>query len=177
MIKPSWDEYFMDMTYLIAQRSIDPSTKCGCIIVSDDHAVLSVGYNNPPSDCDDDNTPLGRPEKYDYFVHSEENAILNAARKGISLDGSTAYITGTPCCRCFRGLLGAGIKRIIYGPNTAKMSDEQQETVKKFMNKSHKTKHDKIEIIEFKGKIGGALCETSEYIKNKFGAYVINNNI
>jgi dCMP deaminase len=175
--KPSWDEYFIDMTYLVAQRSIDPSTKCGCVIVSDDHAVLSIGYNSPPRDCMDDKIPLSRPEKYDYFVHAEENALLNAARNGIALEGATAYVTGTPCCRCFRGLLGAGIKKVIHGPNAAKMHTSQHDEVKELMNISGKTGLPKMEIIEFEGRIGHVLFEiTKEYMQEKFGTCIIESN-
>lgn len=188
MNKPSWDEYYMDMTYYVAQRSIDPSTKCGCVIVSDDYTVLTIGYNSPPRDCLDEEIPITRPEKYDYFVHAEENAILNAARKGIALEGATAYITGTPCSRCFRGLLNAGIKKIIHGPNTAKMHTEEHEQVKSLMNKSSKEQvwgvvsgnkqlvpKDKIEIVRFNGRVGHVLFETTKgYMENKFGSCIID---
>lgn len=174
MSKPSWDEYFMDMTFFVNQRSIDPSTKCGCVIVADDNSVLSIGYNSPPRNCNDENIPLTRPEKYDYFVHAEENAILNAARNGISLHGATAYVTGLSCSRCFRGLLGAGIKRIIYGPNKAKMHTEEHDIVINQMNASPDGK-DKIEIIPFKGRVGKVLFETTrQYMEKKFGTCIID---
>jgi dCMP deaminase len=100
-------------------RSPDSATKQGCIAVGSSHEPLSMGYNAPPRGCIDDEIPLTRPEKYPFFIHAEENAINNAARKGIALDGSTFYITGHPCARCFRNLLQVGARRVVYGPVTS----------------------------------------------------------
>jgi len=103
MKKPSWDEYFMMMTFVVASRSLDPSTKCGCVLVDSDHTILSVGYNSPPRGCNDNAIPLTRPEKYHYFAHAEENAI----------------VTGPPCPVCFRMMINAGIREMVLGPNHA----------------------------------------------------------
>jgi dCMP deaminase len=114
--RPDWDTYFITMCFLVSQRSIDPHTKHGCIVVDKEHGVLSTGYNGPPRGSDDKAIPLTRPEKYPYLIHAEENAILNAARNGISLKGSIFYITGRPCDNCFRMIVGTGATKVVIGP-------------------------------------------------------------
>lgn len=114
--RPSWDEYFLSIARVVSTRSIDTSTKCGCVIVdTEDKSILTTGYNSPPRGLDDTKVPMTRPEKYIWMVHAEEAAIANAARHGIRLKGSTAYITGKPCPYCARKLINAGIKHIKYG--------------------------------------------------------------
>ena len=117
----SWDEMFILQAALIAQKSKDPSTKVGCVIVGDDNAILSMGFNGFPRGVDE-NSPLRwkRPEKYNWVEHAERNAIYNAARHGINLLGARAYLNWEPkpCADCTRALIQAGIKEII-GPNRA----------------------------------------------------------
>ena len=172
-LKPTWDEYFMDMTYFVAQRSIDPSTRCGCIAVSEDKSVLSMGYNSPPRNCRDDLIPLLRPEKYPYFVHAEENVMLNAARHGITLNGSTFYITGYPCSRCFRGMVNAGIKKIIYGPNRAVMLDEKEKKIINLLNKSSNGGTN-IMFQSYRGTVGKVHELTRQYMEKKLGSCIID---
>ena len=61
--KPNWDDWFMAQLFVIAMRSIDTNTKCGCIVVDKNHRVLSSGYNGPPGGCDDSQIPMTHPEK------------------------------------------------------------------------------------------------------------------
>jgi len=132
--RPDWDDWFLAMCYLIARRSIDPSTKHGCVVVAKDHTVLSLGYNGPLRGSDDSKIPLTRPEKYDWLLHSEENAIINAARNGTSLIGSTFYVTGFPCERCLRGMIGVGAVRIVCSDQASVMiNDHNREVVKKML--------------------------------------------
>ena len=109
-----WDDCFMSIAFILSMRSLDPSTKCGAVVVSCERDILSVGYNSPPRGCDDKKIPLTRPEKYDFMSHAEENCIVNASRIGTSLKDSTIYITSYPCERCFRMIRNAGIKKIVY---------------------------------------------------------------
>ena len=111
-MKPSWDEYFMQMCEVVSSRSIDPSTRHGCVISDKNHRIISTGYNSPIQGIDDSQIPLTRPEKYPYFLHSEENAILFAQR---SIEGAIVYITGMPCSRCLRQLLQLKVAKIVYG--------------------------------------------------------------
>lgn len=132
--RPSWDVYFMTMAFVIAQRSLDPDTKHGCVVVADDKTILSVGYNSPPRGCDDSKIPLTRPLKYYFMAHSEINAISNAARHGVPLIGSTFYITGFPCEVCFRSIVNVGAKKIVYGPITSLCLKDNKDDIIKLMN-------------------------------------------
>lgn len=114
--RPSWNLYFMNLALQVSQRSMDPATKHGAVVVDDDKNVLCLGYNGPPRNCVDTKIPLTRPEKYYWFVHAEEAAIGNAARIGVSLRGSTFYVSGMPCEKCMRLIINVGAKRVIYGP-------------------------------------------------------------
>ena len=111
----SWDEYFMGIALLAAQRSKDPSTQVGACIVSSDNIIISTGYNGMPKGCSDDEYPWNRDgvdNKYPYVVHAELNAILNA--HGRSLVGSKLYVTLFPCNECAKAIIQSGIKEFFY---------------------------------------------------------------
>ena len=132
--RPEWDDYFMALCFIIAQKSIDPNTKHGCIAVNDDRSILSTGYNGPPRGCIDMNVPSTRPEKYTWTIHAESNCVINSSRNGVSLKGSTFYITGLCCPRCLGAMINAGVKKIIYGNVSSKcLSEEDLKTIKEMM--------------------------------------------
>ena len=115
----SWDEYFMGVAILTGMRSKDPNTQVGACIVSEDHKILSMGYNGLPKGCSDDEFPWGREgdpldTKYFFTTHSELNAILNYRGGSLGLEGSTIYVTLFPCNECAKAIIQAGIKRIVY---------------------------------------------------------------
>lgn len=120
----NFDELYIRMAMLVAQKSKDESTKIGCVIVSQDNTVLSTGFNGFPRGVKEvlDGQPIAerwaRPTKYSIVEHAERNAVYNAARNGVKLLGAKAYlnIAPTPCADCCRGLIQAGITEII-GPN------------------------------------------------------------
>ena len=114
----SWDEYFMGVATLSGMRSKDPNTQVGACIVSEEHKILSMGYNGFPTGCSDDDFPWAREgepleNKYFYTTHSELNAILNY--RGGSLEGATMYVTLFPCNECAKAIIQSGIKTIVYG--------------------------------------------------------------
>lgn len=116
----SWDEYFMGVAVLSSMRSKDPNTQVGACIVSEDHKILSMGYNGFPKGCSDDEFPWtreGEPydNKYFYTTHSELNAILNY--RGGSLEGSRMYVTLFPCNECAKAIIQAGIRTVVYADN------------------------------------------------------------
>lgn len=114
MSEQTWDEYFMEITTVVASKSKDRSMKCGTTIIGEGHTILSTGCNGFPRGVDDNNEEYHkRPEKYFWTEHGERNAIYNAARNGIKLLGSHAYITGFPCVDCARAIVQAGIIEII----------------------------------------------------------------
>ena len=113
----SWDEYFMGIALLSAQRSKDNSTQVGACIVNKENKILSVGYNGMPTGCNDDDMPWEREgdflnTKYPYVCHAELNAILNY--NGGSLKGARVYVTLFPCNECTKAIIQSGIKEIIY---------------------------------------------------------------
>jgi len=111
-----WDEAFMQMCKVIAQRSKDPNTQTGACIVSDKNIIISLGYNGFPRGCDDDKLPWDREgdfadTKYPYVVHAEANAVLNAAH---STEGAKMYCNLFPCNECTKIIIQKGIKEIMY---------------------------------------------------------------
>lgn len=121
----SWDETFLGLAERFAKRSKDPSTKVGCVIVGPDREVRSMGYNGLPRGVEDTADRMERPAKYLWTSHAEENAVAQAARIGVSLKGCTAYVTHTPCARCARILIQAGISTIICGDGATNMPKEE----------------------------------------------------
>ena len=122
----SWDEYFMGVALLAAERSKDPNTQVGACIVDEQNRILSTGYNGFPHGCSDDDFPWNRDEakgdtKYQFVVHAELNAILNS--RGKSLAGSTLYVGLFPCNECAKAIIQSGIKEVVY------LSDKYAQTL------------------------------------------------
>ena len=119
-----WDSYFMDIAETVKMKSKDPSTKVGAVI-SKDNRILSTGYNGYPRGYDD-NYDVSRETKLKLTIHAELNAILNAAKYGISVDGCTLYVTSLPpCSECAKAIVQAGITRVVCHtiPNGSKWKD------------------------------------------------------
>ena len=121
----NWDEYFMGIALLSAERSKDPNSQVGACIVSEDNKILSIGYNGFPIGCSDDEISWEREgdftnTKYPYVCHAELNAILNYT--GTSLKGSKIYVALFPCNECAKAIIQCGIKEVIY------MSDKYKDT-------------------------------------------------
>jgi dCMP deaminase len=110
----SWDDYFLRMAGLVAEKSKDRSTKVGCVLVGPNNEVRSTGFNGFPRGVNDDvDARHERPAKYAWTEHAERNAIYNAARHGTPLDGCKAYVQLFPCIDCARALVQAGISEVI----------------------------------------------------------------
>ena len=110
----NWDKYFLNIAEQVKEKSKDRRTKIGSVIVGKDNEIVSTGYNSFPRGIDDDvEERQQRPEKYFWMVHSELNAILNAARIGVSTNGCKIYLTcGVPCSNCGRAIINAGITEV-----------------------------------------------------------------
>ena len=113
----SWDQYFMGIAILSAQRIKDDHTQVGACLVNDHNKILSVGYNGMPIGCNDDDMPWEREgdplhTKYFYVCHAELNAILNY--RGGSLEGAKLYVSLFPCNECAKAIIQAGIKTLVY---------------------------------------------------------------
>jgi dCMP deaminase len=144
--RPSYDEYFMEMAYVVAKRSTCLRRKVGAILVKEKH-ILSTGYNGAPKGmrhCSETgclrenmNIPSGERHELCRGLHAEQNAIIQAAVFGVSIKGSVLYCTNTPCVVCVKMLINAGVTEIIYAgeypDNLAKlMMDESTLKIKRF---------------------------------------------
>lgn len=113
--RPSWDEYFMAMAFLISTRSVCERLRVGCVIVSSGeqkNRVIAAGYNGfLPGTPHHSRVRDGHEQA---TVHAEQNAIADAARRGISVEGCIAYVTHYPCIGCAKVLAAAGIRTIKF---------------------------------------------------------------
>ena len=115
VMSTKWDQRFLKLAEHISGWSKDPSTKVGCVVVGEDREIRSTGFNGFPRGIADDAARLeDREQKYPLICHAEENAIMHAARIGLSLKGCTAYVTWPPCTRCARSLIQAGVVEVVY---------------------------------------------------------------
>lgn len=111
--RPSWDEYFMELAKMTAQRSCDPSSQHGCVIVDKRNRVVSMGYNGTVAGIPESDIDWTRPNKYAWMLHAEENAVAFAKE---SLEETTSYVTGPSCVKCLRLQLQMGIRNFVFGP-------------------------------------------------------------
>lgn len=116
MNRPSMDLYFMRIASVAASRATCPRKQVGAVIVRE-RRVLSTGYNGSIAGqphC----TEIGCmmvDNHCERTIHSEANALVQAARNGVNIDGATIYVTASPCFNCFKLIAGAGLKRIVFG--------------------------------------------------------------
>lgn len=122
-MRPSWDEYFMQIVDVVKTRSTCLRRQVGAILVVDKH-IISTGYNGPPTGlahCEETvclreqlGIPSGERPELCRGVHAEQNAIIQAALHGVSTKGATLYVSASPCVICAKMLINAGVKRIVY---------------------------------------------------------------
>ncbi len=120
--RPSWDEYFMRVAFLVSERSTCLRRRVGAVLVKDKQ-ILATGYNGAPkgvAHCEDigclrENleVPSGQRHEICRGLHAEQNVILQAASFGVSTKQSALYITNTPCSICAKMIINAGIKEVI----------------------------------------------------------------
>ena len=123
MTRPSWSEYFMSITRMVAKRSTCLRRHVGAILVKDKR-ILATGYNGAPAGlrhCEETgclrenaSIPSGQRHELCRGLHAEQNAIIQAAYHGIPIAGSTLFCTTMPCVICTKMLINAGIKKIVY---------------------------------------------------------------
>lgn len=120
--RPDWDEYFMEMAVLTAKRSTCLRRQVGAVIVKDKH-IVATGYNGAPrglAHCEDRGgclrqqlgVPSGERHELCRALHAEQNAIIQAAALGNSIEGASIYVTNQPCAICAKMIINAGIKKI-----------------------------------------------------------------
>jgi len=123
MNRPTWEEYFMEITRLVAKRATCLRRQVGAVLVMDKR-LLATGYNGAPSGLahclevgclrEKNNIPSGERHELCRGIHAEQNAIIQAAFHGVRIQGATLYCTNLPCVICTKMLINAGIKEIIY---------------------------------------------------------------
>jgi dCMP deaminase len=121
-VRPSWDEYFLKMAFLVAERSTCLRHHVGAIIIKDRH-VLTTGYNGAARNIEDClnlgclrnqlNIPSGERHEICRAIHAEQNAIIQAGVHGVNIDGGTLYCTHSPCIICAKMIVNSGIKRVV----------------------------------------------------------------
>lgn len=117
MSRPSWDQYFMGIAVQAAERSTCDQRHAGALIVRD-RVILSTGYTgsirNYPHCGETGHLIEPGSEECQAVIHAEANAIVQAARVGMRIEGATLYSTGPPCWPCFKAVVNAGIERIAH---------------------------------------------------------------
>lgn len=121
--RPSWHDYFMSITELVAQRATCVRRKVGAILVQDKR-IVTTGYNGAPaqiSHCldigclrEEQGVPSGERHELCRGIHAEQNAIIQAALYGVSIEGATLYCTNMPCSICSKMLINARIEKVYY---------------------------------------------------------------
>lgn len=122
-VRPSWDEYFMEITMAVAKRATCDRGRSGCVIARDKQ-ILVTGYVGSPrglQHCDEVGHQMKTTTHEDGHqsqhcvrtAHAEQNAIVQAAKLGIAIDQATLYCKMTPCAVCAKMIINAGIKRVV----------------------------------------------------------------
>jgi dCMP deaminase len=122
MARPSWDEYFLEIAALVRSRSTCLRRQIGAVFVRE-RRILATGYNGAPSGLkhceevgcirDREGVPSGERHELCRATHAEQNAMMQAAHHGVSLNESTLYVTNQPCVLCAKMLINAGVNRIV----------------------------------------------------------------
>jgi dCMP deaminase len=120
----SWDDYFMRIAMIVAERATCSRAKIGAVIVKDKN-IIATGYNGSPAGhphCTEvgclvyvSRDPDGEEEENCFrTIHAEVNAIVQAAKHGTAIDGADMYVTASPCYHCFKTIMNTGIRRVYY---------------------------------------------------------------
>lgn len=139
MTRLSWNDYFMKICQMVAQRSTCDRALVGCVLVNKDNRIVSTGYNGSVSGnphCDDVGHTM-RDGHCIATIHAEMNALLYCAKEGISVKGCKAYVTHFPCLNCTKSLIQAGISEIFY-LNDYRVDDYAVELLRKNNIQYHK---------------------------------------
>ena len=120
--RPTWDEYFLGICNMVASRSTCLRRQVGAVVVKDKQ-ILASGYNGAPTGIkhcdlvgclrDKLGVPSGERHELCRALHAEQNAFLQAAKHGVSLNGASVYITTQPCSICAKMIINVGIKKVI----------------------------------------------------------------
>ena len=134
MTRPDWDTYFMEIAQVVCKRSTCLRRSVGAVLVKNKQ-ILATGYNGTPKGLphcaevgclrEQLKVPSGQMHELCRGIQAEQNAVIQAAVHGVSIDGATVYCTHQPCVVCTKILINAGIKRIVYAnPYPDKLAEE-----------------------------------------------------
>jgi dCMP deaminase len=140
--RPDFDEIFMELAENLALRSHCVKAQVGAVLTKDTR-IISIGYNGPPAEthnCDEEFPEYGCPRdskgSCSLALHAEQNAILYASKNGANIEGSTLYVTLSPCIACARVIYSMKIKKVLFAKSYAKYkgipNDEGVEFLRKF---------------------------------------------
>lgn len=140
MNRPDWDSYFMEIAKVVATRSTCLRRSVGAVLVKNKQ-ILATGYNGTPKGlphCEEVGclrqqlkVPSGQKHELCRGIHAEQNAVVQAAVHGVSIDGATLYCTHQPCVVCTKILINAGVRRIVYAnPYPDKLAEEMMQAAK-----------------------------------------------
>lgn len=110
-MRPSWQEYFKEITLTTSKRSVCPRLKVGALLVKDNR-IIAQGYNGYISGCP--HQPIIENGHNIATIHAELNAILDCAKRGVSCENSDIYITHFPCLNCVKSICSVGINNVYY---------------------------------------------------------------
>jgi dCMP deaminase len=123
----SWTNYFLGLAFVASQKSHDIHTQHGCVITDKNNRILGLGYNGFPRGLDDISLPKNRPDKYDWMIHAERNALANCT---IRPENGIAYVTGQCCNSCIMSLWQEGIKKVVMADSHGTvLFDEKQKNI------------------------------------------------
>jgi dCMP deaminase len=134
-MKPSWTDYFLGLAKVVSQRSHDIHTQHGCVITDNNHRILGVGYNGFPRGLDDSILPTHRPDKYEWMIHAERNALANCV---VRPENGIAYVTGQCCNNCIMSLWQEGVSTVVMANShgTHIFDNKQKEIFETFVQMS-----------------------------------------
>ena len=153
--RKSWDEYFLQLVELVGTRGTCDRGRSGCVIAKDKR-IIATGYVGSPMGthhCDEVghefHTVVENGKKSEHCIrttHAEQNAIVNAARFGASIDGSTLYCHMTPCYTCAKMIINAGIKRVVCNKDYHK--GQRSKAIFKEANIEYKLSNNEVEVYD-----------------------------
>lgn len=146
--RPEWMDYFLGMTLVVAQRSIDAQTKCGAIITSPDHKILGTGYNSFSRGLPDEKIPNLRPNKYDFIIHAENNCLINCTGLTHQYEYVNMYISMRPCFQCLKLILNYNIKNLFIIERPVSLKTDENKDIWELL-----IHHSNINYMEIKPKI------------------------
>jgi len=149
---PERDSKYMGLAWMMASFSKDPSTQVGALIVDPkNNRPLGWGYNGPPANVSDTNLDWSRPNKYDWVIHAEENAMVHSR---CPLMGTHLYVTHMPCKRCMLRIVNQGITEVTYtnlvkDPNSSvNKNNDDIDIIEKIAREGS------VQLNEFEGNVG-----------------------